>query len=133
VLCSGVFDILHYGHIRHLEYAKEHGARLIVGLTVDAHVNKGPGRPYFTDMMRMHVLDSLKIVDEVFFCRNSLEALAMRRPDVYAKGWEYRDKLLKEEVEFCKDQGIEIVFTSGTPVYSSTAILNYFNRGPDIR
>ena len=47
VLCHGDFDLLHPGHIRHLEAAKRHGDVLAVALTADEHVEKGPGRPFF--------------------------------------------------------------------------------------
>ena len=45
VLCHGVFDLLHYGHIEHLEEAKKQGDILVVSVTAAQYVNKGPGRP----------------------------------------------------------------------------------------
>ena len=51
VHCHGVFDLVHLGHIRHLEAAKREGDILIVTVTADAQVNKGPGRPIFPDHM----------------------------------------------------------------------------------
>ena len=48
VLCHGVFDVLHAGHLAYFEEAKKYGDRLIVSITTDRHVNKGPGRPYFS-------------------------------------------------------------------------------------
>ena len=47
VLCHGVFDLLHPGHIRHLDAAKHNGDVLIVSVTPDQFVNRGPGRPVF--------------------------------------------------------------------------------------
>ena len=52
VHCHGVFDLLHPGHIKHFEVAKKKGDILIVTVTQDEHVNKGPGRPIFSDGMR---------------------------------------------------------------------------------
>ena len=49
VLAHGVFDLLHMGHVRHLEAAKAEGDLLVVTLTADRHVNKGPGRPVFPE------------------------------------------------------------------------------------
>ena len=47
VLCHGVFDLLHLGHIRHFEEAKKLGDYLIVSVTLNKFVEKGPGRPFF--------------------------------------------------------------------------------------
>ena len=48
VLCHGVFDLLHLGHIKHFEEAKKQGDVLIVTVTPDKHVYKGPNKPVFT-------------------------------------------------------------------------------------
>ncbi len=47
VLCHGVFDLLHLGHMRYLTSAKTHGDVLVVTTTSDRHVKRGPGRPVF--------------------------------------------------------------------------------------
>src|ERR1700736_2875616 len=65
VLAHGVFDILHIGHKRHLEIGKRNGERLFVTITTDRHVNKGPGRPVFSDKLRAEMLAGLEIVDYV--------------------------------------------------------------------
>src|SRR4051794_26459249 len=65
VLCHGVFDLLHPGHIRHLAEAKKLGDLLVVTLTRDAYVNKGPGRPAFPDQLRAESLAALANVDFV--------------------------------------------------------------------
>ena len=52
VLAHGTFDLLHMGHVRHLEQARAQGDILIVTITGDDFVNKGPGRPVFTAMLR---------------------------------------------------------------------------------
>ena len=65
VLCHGVFDLLHYGHILHFEEAKLQGDILVVSITSSDNVNKGPGRPYFNDLTRLKVLESLSIIDYV--------------------------------------------------------------------
>ena len=44
VLCHGVFDLLHIGHIRYFNQAKKHGDILVVTVTPDRFVNKGPGQ-----------------------------------------------------------------------------------------
>tara|TARA_B110000027_G_C15964658_1_gene231512 strand:+ start:234 stop:461 length:228 start_codon:yes stop_codon:yes gene_type:complete len=47
VLCHGVYDILHIGHIKHFEEAKKNNDILVVGVTTSKFINKGPNRPYF--------------------------------------------------------------------------------------
>ena len=53
VQCHGVFDLLHPGHIRHFREAKAQGDCLVVTVTPDRFVNKGPGRPVFTESLRL--------------------------------------------------------------------------------
>ena len=52
VLCHGVFDVLHIGHLKHFKEAKEYGDILIVSITPNKFVNKGPGRPIFNERNR---------------------------------------------------------------------------------
>jgi bifunctional ADP-heptose synthase (sugar kinase/adenylyltransferase) len=89
-------------------------------------VNKGPNRPVFPDIIRKQMLEALRCVDQVILVANSFQALHLVRPDVYVKGKEYEGKLIKGEVEYCKDHGIEIVFTDQE--YSTTKLLNELRR-----
>ena len=65
VLCHGVFDLLHPGHLKHLAAAKDEGDVLVVSITSAPFVNKGPGRPVFDDQQRAYQLAHLSIVDHV--------------------------------------------------------------------
>ena len=65
VHCHGVFDLMHPGHIMHFEAAKSQGDVLVVILTQDQYVNKGPGRPVFSQEIRARTIESLAIVDYV--------------------------------------------------------------------
>ena len=56
VQAHGTFDLLHVGHLRHLRQAKREGTVLFVTVTGDAFVNKGPGRPVFSERMRAEML-----------------------------------------------------------------------------
>lgn len=93
VLCHGCFDLLHVGHVRYLEAARTHGDALVVTVTPDRYVNKGPGRPAFPEAQRAELLAALRCVDGVGINRwpTAIETLALLRPDVYAKGAEYRE------------------------------------------
>ena len=64
VLAHGVFDILHVGHKRHLDIGKRHGDLLIVTLTTDKFVNKGPDRPVFAESCA-EMIAALECVDYV--------------------------------------------------------------------
>lgn len=68
VVVTGVFDLLHIGHLRFLEAARRLGDRLIVGVECDARVRrwKGENRPIQTQEDRMELLAALRVVDEVF-------------------------------------------------------------------
>src|SRR5437867_10418479 len=63
--CHGVFDLLHIGHIKHLEAARKLGDVLVVTITPDRFVNKGPHRPAFPERLRAEALASLACVDYV--------------------------------------------------------------------
>ncbi len=92
VHAHGVFDLLHVGHIRHLAEARAMGDVLVVTITEDRHVNKGPHRPAFTETLRCESLAALEVVDFVAINRapTAVEAIAAVRPDIYVKGPDYK-------------------------------------------
>src|ERR1700730_13068943 len=63
VLCHGVFDLLHPGHILYFQAAKRHGDILVVTITPDQLVYKGPNRPVYTQRLRMESIAALECVD----------------------------------------------------------------------
>ena len=65
ILCHGVFDLLHVGHIKHFQEAKSLGDILVVTITSSRYVNKGPSRPAFNDKLRLEALAALNVVDYV--------------------------------------------------------------------
>ena len=90
VFTNGVFDLLHAGHVRLLEFARSHGDRLVVGVNSDASVRriKGPDRPIIPVEERVEILRSLRCVDKVrIFDEDTPVPLIRRlRPDVLVKG-----------------------------------------------
>lgn len=118
VLANGCFDILHAGHVWHLEAARAMGDRLVVALTVDEAVNKGPGFPVNTWELRATVLRALRCVDEVVPSRTSWDAIRSVRPDVFVKGIDYRNALPAENIVACREVGAVIHFTSTTKMSS---------------
>mgnify|MGYP001608697367 CR=1 FL=1 len=113
------FDILHLGHLHHLRAAKRKGETLVVAVTKDRSVNKGPDRPYMREEAREYIVRNLRMVDRVILVDSSLEALKKVRPQVFVKGGEYRNRILTEDYEWCMANGCKIRFT-GPPIDSST-------------
>jgi len=93
VQCHGVFDVMHPGHILHFKAAREFGDVLVVTVTPDRFVNKGPGRPVFNESLRMETLAALEYVDLVGLNEwpTAVETIRRVRPNVYVKGKDYAD------------------------------------------
>lgn len=131
VQCHGVFDLLHPGHIRHLAEARSLGDLLVVTLTKDQHVNKGPGRPAFSEQLRAESVAALGDVDFVAINETptAVEAIRILQPSFYVKGADYEERagditqgILAEETAV-KEFGGAIHFTHDI-TFSSTRILN---------
>lgn len=131
VLCHGVFDLVHPGHIEYFTEAKKFGDVLVVSLTSDAYVNKGPNRPFFDETKRATFLAALDFVDFVYVVQSAsaIEAIRIVKPNFYVKGSDYRNlqgditgKIIEEKVEVEKHGG-ELVFTDGF-TSSSTKLIN---------
>ena len=90
-LCHGVFDLLHPGHLRHLAKAKELVDVLVVSITADKFVNKGPGRPAFNENLRAEALANLVSVDFVLITPypTAIETIELIKPNFYIKGNDY--------------------------------------------
>ena len=119
VLANGCFRRLHYGHLLHLQQAKELGY-LIVSITSDAFVGK-PGGPFYPQEQRAALVGALKCVDEVLIVDSLMEALAIIHPDILIKGIDYKDGLDAEHTVYCKEHDIEIRFTD-TPKMSANGL-----------
>ena len=131
--CHGVYDLLHIGHIKHLESAKAFGDLLVVTITPDRFVNKGPGRPYFTEQLRAEALAAMSCVDYVIINDNptAVEAISKIRPNYYVKGIEYQQTVnditgkIVDEENAVNAAGGELRFTQDV-VFSSSTLLNRF-------
>ena len=131
VLCHGVFDLLHIGHIKHFQEAKKSADILVVSVTADKFVNKGPNRPVFTLDQRLSFLNSLSIIDYLIVSNSpsSLEVLKKIKPNFYCKGPDYKimkkdiTKKIYKEIGFVKSYGGKIIITKDI-TYSSSTLLN---------
>ena len=101
------------------------GQCLVVSVTQDRFVNKGPNRPVFNLHQRCEMLRELRCVDEVIGVRDALQALMLVMPDVFVKGSEYLGKLCEEDMLFCVENKIDIAFTD-EPRWSSTRLLSHY-------
>ena len=130
VLCHGSFDLLHLGHIRHLQEARKQGDRLIVSVTPDEHVRKGVRRPRFTAQERVEALKALDCVDDAFIAEgpDAVASIQKWRPAVYCKGIDYAaavrdDPTLDREIEAVLEAGGRF-HTTTTEKWSSSRLLN---------
>src|ERR1700719_3217988 len=100
VLANGCFETLHVGHIRYLEGARREGDILAVGVNSDSSVCtlKGAGRPILPETARAALVGALRAVDYVLvFGEPNVEALLQDlRPDVHAKGTDYKSENVQE-------------------------------------
>jgi rfaE bifunctional protein nucleotidyltransferase chain/domain len=138
----GTFDLVHLGHVRHLESARALGDVLIVTVTADRFVNKGPGRPIFGEGFRAEMLAGLHYVDWVAIndSPDAVSALELIGPAIYVKGREYENAQddvtgkIALERDAVMARGGRIHFTDQV-VFSSTELINrHFNQfEPQVR
>jgi rfaE bifunctional protein kinase chain/domain/rfaE bifunctional protein nucleotidyltransferase chain/domain len=129
--CHGVFDVVHPGHIRHLAAAKAEGDILVVTITADKFVDKGPGRPAFNEQLRTEALAALTCVDYVAINRaaTAVDLIRNLKPDVYVKGSDYVRReddptgKIQEEEQAILACGGRIHFTDEI-TFSSSSLIN---------
>ena len=142
VQCHGTFDLIHPGHVIHFEESKRMGDKLIVTVTGEKFVNKGPGRPYFNDELRLKSLAALEYIDYVAIIPYpaAVEAIEAVRPDIYCKGKEYENAQddvtgnMADDVQTVMATGGVIRYV-GSVVFSSTKLLhsNFTTQTPEVK
>jgi rfaE bifunctional protein nucleotidyltransferase chain/domain len=131
ILAHGTFDLLHVGHLRHLEAARKEGTKLVVTVTADRYVNKGPDRPVFPAQLRAEMLAALECVDFVGVSEEptAISVINALQPDVYVKGSEYADEAaditgnITRERQAVEVHGGRLVF-SDDMTFSSSNLIN---------
>ena len=139
VLCHGVFDLLHIGHIKHFSESKSYGDILIVSVTCDKFVNKGPHRPAFEEEQRMEAIQALNMVDFVVLSKypTATKIIEEIKPDIFCKGPDYKNHLdditgeIKNEIKAIKKNNGKIVFTKDVTFSSSKLINKFVNIYPE--
>ena len=132
--CHGCFDLMHPGHIKYFQAAKEMGDILVVTVTPDEYVDKGPDRPVFNQDLRIDSIAALECVNYVAVNKwpTAEETLRLLKPDIYVKGQEFEkleDKTgkIQKEYKVLEEIGAEMKFTHEI-VFSSTELLEkYFD------
>ena len=133
VHCHGCFDMMHPGHIKYFQASKKMGDILVVTLTPDRFVDKGPNRPVFDQDLRAESIAALECVDYVAVNRwpTAEETLRLLLPNYYVKGQEFeklQDKTgkIQKEVEVVKEIKAEMRFTHEIVFSSSKLIKEHF-------
>lgn len=128
VTTNGIFDLLHVGHIRHLEHSKSLGDVLIVAINDDAITArlKGPSRPINSQQDRAEALVALRAVDFVviFSDLTPIDILDIIRPEVHTKGGDYTSECIPEHDVVTRHGGrLEIL-----PLYPNYSNSRQFDR-----
>ena len=134
VHCHGCFDMMHPGHIKYFQASKEMGDVLVVTVTPDQFVDKGPDRPVFDQNLRAESIAALESVDYVAVNRwpTAEETLRLLLPNYYVKGQEFeklQDKTgkIQKEVEVVREIKAEMRFTHEIVFSSSKLIKEHFS------
>ncbi len=133
VQCHGVFDLLHIGHINHFNTCKKFGDILVVTVTPDKYVNKGPNRPAFRENLRVNALAALKVIDYIAINDSSTAVNAIKKikPNFYCKGKDYSKNIdditgkINDEKKAIKSVGGEFKITEDI-LFSSSKLINQF-------
>ncbi len=135
VYVSGTFDLIHANHVGFFEKAKKQGDYLVVGVGPDADIknNKGGGRPILDEIVRLKMVDSLRIVDYCFLTKKTpknqnsqiglIEILEILRPDIYYVNSDASEIDFRQRA--CKQLGVLLIITPPYKKYdlSTTKII----------
>jgi rfaE bifunctional protein nucleotidyltransferase chain/domain len=126
VLANGCFDVLHVGHVRYLNAARQLGDVLVVAINSDEQVRlqKGVGRPVMNATERAELIASLAAVNfvTVFDEPTVSELLLALRPDFHAKGTDYTEESVPEK-DVVRSYGGKVAIVGGPKNHSTSKIL----------
>lgn len=126
-LANGVFDLLHVGHVRYLEAARQLADRLVVAVNSDASTRacKGPGRPVIPQDERAELIRALRCADLVLIFEETDVRAVIRalRPDVHVKGTDYTPESIPERAEV-EAYGGRVAVAGDPKDHSTTALLS---------
>ena len=130
ILAHGTFDFFHHGHLEHLNKSKSLADILVVSITSDRYVKKGPNRPLYNQKKRAALISHLDFVDYVVIIDNptGIEVIQKLKPDFYSKGIEYKNhgedytRAINLEIKALKKNKGKIVYTKENVMSSSNLI-----------
>ena len=124
VLTFGVYDYFHLGHLRLFKQCKEHGDYLIVAVQDGDYIlkYKPDANVLYTTEQRIEIISSLREVDEVVIYRNVDADIMNIDFDVFAVGADQNHEGFQRAVEWCKQNGKEVVRLKRTPGICSSEI-----------
>ena len=130
-LCHGVFDLLHLGHIQYFKASKKMADLLVVSITNDQFVNKGPGRPIFNINQRSEMLNNISVIDYILVSDSftAIDVIRKVKPNFYFKDQEYKLKKditnnINKEISEVKKYKGKIIF-SKEEKFSSSELLKF--------
>lgn len=134
ILCHGVFDLVHYGHLKHFKSAKKLGDILIVSITKDKFIKKGFNRPLYNELKRIEYLSEIELIDYIYVCETESAADSIRtiKPNYYVKGPDYKNnnldltKKIFLEKKLVEKYNGKIIYTQDQK-FSSSSIINENN------
>jgi D-beta-D-heptose 7-phosphate kinase/D-beta-D-heptose 1-phosphate adenosyltransferase len=123
VLTTGVFHLVHPGHVELFEYCSTLGS-VIVGINSDDYVTQKAGKIIIPLHERIYMLKSIRFVDHVFVFSepNPCELIKRLRPQIFVKGPDYKD-ILTPELEVCKEMKIQYLVAPQTKKFNSRDLL----------
>jgi rfaE bifunctional protein kinase chain/domain len=115
VLVHGIFDLVHIGHIKLLNQAREHGELLVVTVVADAEVHRGPGNPFFKQELRVETLANLSVVDYVAVIpsESAVPAIEAFEPAVLVRGPRFENNNFDVRHEFHEAEELAMERVSG--------------------
>ncbi len=130
ITTNGCFDIIHSGHVQYLNETASLGDKLVVGLNSDASVKrlKGEERPLQSEMDRLKIMASLKMVDLAFIFHEDdpREFIKLLKPDFHVKGGDYTEDILERET--VEENGGKVAIVSFKEGVSTTGIIGKMNK-----
>ena len=133
ILCHGVFDLMHLGHLKHFQKAKLLGGKLVVTVTPAKYINKGINRPIFSDQNRLEFLSHIEEIDYIALNEwpSAIETISLLKPNFYVKGNDYKKNKtditgnIKKEIKAIKSVKGKIVYTNEI-TFSSSNLINLY-------
>lgn len=126
VLANGCFDVLHAGHVRYLQAARQEGDILVAAINSDSSTRKlkGAGRPVLREADRAELVAALGAVDYVvIFDEPDVRALVRElRPDVHAKGTDYTMESVPERDEAAR-LGVRVAIVGDAKEHSTRDLI----------